>query len=414
MIEVFPLLGVTGIFCSILGFAAAQPIAIPALLLLLVVEVLQLLLLQHMAGCLKRLLQKRPAVALAAILLIVLTLVLFFANLGGDPRPAIRAAANQAVQYLPGSMLSQGLMVLLTGAAVRSLALVGSAVLITLVLLGATAIVFARELTTEVAISGQQRTEPPALGFRTPVVGLARLFCQQVTSTRFGLVMLCVPPTLGAAMAVLVWLTNSTDLRADSLPETIASGLARMQQLPLLELLMFIVVWIGAEIWMNQFGWDRQGLRTLLVLPLPMRQVLLGKLFGMAAITVLQILLASLPLLLVYRPSLVEIVSGAGGAGSVFLVMVAVGHMFSARFPRTIEKIGGTSMPIYLSWIPGIIMLVLCSVVATIQRSAGAALSWSPAVVLPLLLVASIIGYRRLLPSIARYVDSQKERLLWM
>ncbi len=414
IIEVFPLLGTMGIVCTSIGFAIALPRATPGILVLAVQGIVWMLILQHLAGSVRRWVVKRRAAQIGFLALGLATMLLGLAE--GDPRPAIRAVADQLMIHLPGSIGYQGLLDMLSGSPGLGLGRIVLCLLATLALLMITAWVHSRELVTESSLSGRRRQEPPRLDFRRPAGGLGRLFFKQLLDSHFGLLMLFFPLLAAAGLDFFLWALRLVASRAEAgevLPGPIV-GLTRLHELPLFELFLFATVWMGIEIFSNQFGWDGRGLRTLLILPLPVRQILLGKLYGLARFLGLQLVLSVPFLLPFYRPSGVELISGVGGAGAAFMVVVAGGHLFSARFPRLVEATGTSGMPLHLSWIPGLTMVILGLVFASVRALAMAIAPWVPALFMPLLFAAAVAGYRVLLPTIARQVTTQQERLLGM
>jgi hypothetical protein len=169
----------------------------------------------------------------------------------------------------------------------------------------------------------------------------------------------------------------------------------------------------AGQLQFNQFGFDGQGIKTLLLLPITMRQILLGKALAMAAFCGVQYAVLFGLLEWMVHPSARELVGGVLLAGCLLVAHLAEGHWVSAAFPRPIpfHRIqGGGLQGAHL------FPLGLGALNATAFGGAyGALLSWAPVALVPAMVVALgavLLGYRALLPRAARYVTEKRERLV--
>jgi hypothetical protein len=286
------------------------------------------------------------------------------------------------------------------------------AVVTTTALAVAAAWLHRRELATEAAASASRGPWAPSLFDRRPRHALARLFERELLATSAGRVHLLLPGLF--AVSGWLWLsaTAAIEARGDTLPEGLAAFTARARDLPLAAILLFVVVWLGAEIWANQFGWSGRGLVRLLTLPVSFEDLLAARLQAIARFAAAQGGLALLPLLLIHRPTVVEVVAGVAGAGAALVVVVAAGHAFSARFPRLVSGHGSSTMPVYLSWAPSLTVVVVGLTGAVLYRAGELVAWWGPAAVMVAALVAVLAAYRRLLPRLAALVEGERERLV--
>jgi hypothetical protein len=227
-----------------------------------------------------------------------------------------------------------------------------------------------------------------------PVLSIARLHLHHLLSSlqgRFGLVVPIITVVL-----VKGPLANATAGSSWVIPGAVT----------------YLAVTAG-QLQFNQFGFDGQGVKTLLLLPITMRQILLGKALAMAAYCTAQYAVLFVLLAWMVHPSVREIVGGSLLAGCLLVAHVAEGHWVSAAFPRPLpfhRMQGGGLQGAHL------FPLGLGALNATAFGGAyGALLSWAPIVLVPAMLVAFaavLLLYRALLPRAASYVTERRERLV--
>jgi hypothetical protein len=169
------------------------------------------------------------------------------------------------------------------------------------------------------------------------------------------------------------------------------------------------------ELWANQFGLDGPAARTLLLLPVEPRQVLLGRTLGMLRLQALRGILAIGPLLYLCRPALAEIAWGLSASGTVFLALAACGHLVSARLPRRVQEgafLGSSASPLSAFLIPPAVQLPTLAVVVLAYKASAPLGPWGPALGLSLLLAVAATAYWRLLPFLAARVVALRESLV--
>ncbi|MEW6364195.1 MAG: hypothetical protein AB1714_06105 [Acidobacteriota bacterium] len=396
--EVFPLLGIAGIFFSNLGLAVVMPRAGTAVLVLAIHGIIAMLALQLIAGSLKRFLVRHWVVALVVASSSITAVFL----LG---REQIRWLVRTALPFLPGSMAYMGLMDLWRGQGLAGVGRMLGAFAATGVLLVVAGRMHYREIFSEAGSRGFQLTRSSALRFGSLASGIGRLFLKLILSSNSGRTHLLMPLLFSGPGVVVLWAIRTAMEQKETLPEIMVSYAQSILSLPLLGILLFLLVPLNSEIWMNQFGWDRAGVRALLSLPISHRDLVLGKMFGLLQLTLLQLAIAIPPLLVLYTPSLREVVWGLGASGTAFMVTTGVGHVFSVRFPRAIEREGASHLPLYVSWIPTVLLLLIGTMLYAVGAMPLAHLA---------LLGLSILAYIRLLPLIAAQVERHQELLLRM
>ena len=104
---------------------------------------------------------------------------------------------------------------------------------------------------------------------------------------------------------------------------------------------------VGNNVVLNQFGLDRHGIKTLLLLPVSARDLLKGKLLGMAAHQGLQALLLVALLAVFGGAGPAPLLAGALLLGCVFLAQSAVGQWTSVWAPRpmAMDSLKNSNMP---------------------------------------------------------------------
>ncbi len=407
-----PLVLSVSLTAFLLGVAVAHPSLLPLVLLLALASILVLLLLQMLVGVLAAVVVKRLRVALLVLgaatwagSVLSLRLPLGLAK-GLEPGldgaqvarlQALGLAFLRVLEALPATQAAHALAEVLRGAwgpALLRLAYPATGVLVLLVL-------------TAWALWGEAASGPgstPAVrsgnrerlwSFRTPVEGLARLHGRTLLGSHLGkfgflaplMTVVLLKGPLGHAKHLALWGVPAAFLYL---------GL------------------MGSQLQFNQFGLDGHGVKALLLLPLPARQLLQGKCLGLAAYQGLQALLLTLLLLLTGDGALATMVASLALAGCVFLAQSALGHWTSAWLPRPLPrdslKNSNAALPVML------LGMVASSTFAGVYGGAYALLAWqAPGWLAPGMLglfALSLGAYLGLLPSASTYLDSRREALL--
>jgi hypothetical protein len=169
----------------------------------------------------------------------------------------------------------------------------------------------------------------------------------------------------------------------------------------------------GANLQFNQFGLDGPGVKGLLLLPITGRDLLLGKLWGLAAHQGIQIMALLVLLGLLMRPPAAVLAAGAICGASLFVLQTGLGHWISIWQPRRVplDKIRGTNLP----FVAAMLQLGVTALGMGVLGSAWALVTWlAPAWQVPVQLTALavlVVVYRVALPHAARYLERHGERL---
>ena len=411
MFEVFPLLGGAAIVLTHVGLASAWPRALPLSQLLAAQGLAAMLALLFLAAAARRwLLRHRLLLGALAIAVAVAGTVA-----GGERlRWMLRAGTDWLVARLPGSIGAQGLLAVRTGRPGYGLAGLGLAFGLTLAALGLSALAHHRERSRAPGATRARRRAARPLRFGSPAAAIAGLHCRALLASKSGRLSLAMPALLFGPFALVLLLVRSTVAATQELPADLAAMLARVESAPVLAWSLVTIVLLSPELWMNQFGWDRAGVRGVLVLPLAAADHLRGKLYGLARFAALQGLVGALPLLLVYRLEAATAASALGAGATAFVVLGAAGQYFSLRFPRAVAADRAANLPLHLSWIPtvlgGLVVLGLVGITA-IAAEIG---PWAPPLALLVLAAGAAAGYRLALPTLAKLFAEHQERLLGM
>jgi hypothetical protein len=398
--EVFPLLGATGLLASHLGLACAWPLMAPLVLALGAIAVLTLLAATALAAVAWRLIVRRPWLSLVAVLVLGALLV----RRAEEALAAIAGAARALPGWLPPAPGYSALLDLRGGdvpaGALGLLVATASASTVFAVAAAAHSRAAWRGGTSRVRVR-RRDTRPP---------GLAAIFQAQVLSTTGGRLLLFMPLLLTAPLALVVAAIRRGVEHGEAMPEPLVSLADRLGGVSW-SWLLFLFVALDSELWLNAFGWDRGGLRTLLQLPLPPERLLAGRLAGLGRFVALQALLALPPLLLVLPLAPGDAVAALGAAAYAVIGAGGLGQLFAMRYPRRVEREGTSSLPPRFAWVPLAVLLPLGGWLATV-RALGGAISPAATAVAPLVL-AAVAGvlYWRLLPLLARQLLLHRDRL---
>jgi hypothetical protein len=172
----------------------------------------------------------------------------------------------------------------------------------------------------------------------------------------------------------------------------------------------------------NQFGYDRAGFRALVLSPAPRRWILLGK--NLALLPVFACIGGALLILLKFAlaiPSLVILATGLQLL-AIFLLLSMTGNFVSVLMPYRV--VAGSLKPTKMSAGTGFLtfllhMLFPLMVAPAFLAPIGAWLlaGWLPAdpanfLLSSLLLVVSVLCYRRALPSLGNFLQRREMKIL--
>lgn len=171
---------------------------------------------------------------------------------------------------------------------------------------------------------------------------------------------------------------------------------------------------VGNNFTFNQFGLDRHGVKALLLLPLTSRDLLLGKLLGMAAHLGLQALLLAglLGLMDQARPDL--LLAGILLMACIFLAQTAVGQWTSAWAPRpmVMDSLKNNNMPFTM----GLLSVATSGLWTSLYGGLYALTAWlAPSWLLPVLALAfalTLAAHLAILPHAAAFLDRRREVLV--
>jgi hypothetical protein len=418
--EVFPMLGGIGILFSNLGLAVKLPEWIPLILPLTLHGILSMLILLVIAGSAKRFLMKLRKRTLIIGLIILLTVIYY---LGKDDirlilRPIVMffmpvfLVDQPYIPFLPGSQGYTGMINFMTGDITGGVLLILGACLSTTVLLILAGWIHNKELSTEHAASKTRKHHDHEIKFRFQAGGVSLVFLKQLLASTSGRLNLFTGFLLTSCGAAVMYMVRQGLRQGEAVPPQMVMITERMQEIPFYGLMVYFLVLFNSDIWMNQFGWDRGGIRTLLTLPISTKDLLLGKMMGMMRFYFLQMLIASVPLLFVYTPSLSELIGGIAAAMTLLIICTATGHLISVRFPRPILRDGTSNIRFSLLWVPPalFITIILCQTfIKLVGRLFG---PWGPSLSMVAVLGITLIAYFWKLPHLSKEVYYSREYLL--
>lgn len=163
----------------------------------------------------------------------------------------------------------------------------------------------------------------------------------------------------------------------------------------------------------NQFGLDGQGVKTLFLLPLATRDILVGKALGLLLYSLAQNALLLGLLAVVLRPSPADAVASALLACSLAVAHALEGHWVSAIYPRPLAMhrmnstglSGASLLPLAAGLVNGTLFGGVYAIASRLPTGGRLALLAS-------LLVFMVALYRAMLPAAARFVDGSRERVV--
>ena len=266
-------------------------------------------------------------------------------------------------------------------------------------------------------LRGGRRRAPRLWSFGRPATGIARLFVLSVAQSRGGRTLLLMPAFLAVVSAVvgivlgsaLAKLSPATEM-TPSLARALAS-LHALRDLPWAGLLPPLVVIMSSDLWMNQFGWDGAGVKTLLGLPIAPRQLLLGKLLGLAGLTLVQLSLL-LPVLAAaaWRAPL-DLAWGLAACVLALVALGGLGHVFSAGLPRRADQ-GSTAQGFTGMILAACSNFSVCGVLLVGYQLSRLAGPLGPPLGLGALAAATAYGYWRVLDVLGERVLAQRDQLI--
>lgn len=409
--EVFPLLGLTAAVMINAGLAIRMPAYAPVVLLLTLDGIVALLSLMILLSALW------AAIARQRLLLIGLTTVAAVAALANGPRAGIAAMKLWLPRVAEEAPIARGFTGLFalraaeTGDGLIAIALATAASALLLVI---AAYAHRHRLIADANSSGRRTQTEVRVSFRTPAAAIGRLFLRQLLAAKAVRAQLILPLLYTAPIALVTAMLRAAMAEGRVLPENLVALMARADGMLWYALVPILGIGMNPQIWMNQFGWDRGGIRTLLLLPLDLRHVLLGKLRGLLGFTAIQTIIGILPLFTVRMPSPGEVLIGLTAGCVVFLVTTAVGHAVSFRFPRAIDGTAGLQIPLHLAWISPATLVVIAGGLVGVHAIGNLIAPNGGLAALVLVFAAAILGYYALLPRLATLLHENRERLLSM
>jgi hypothetical protein len=386
------------------GLAIANWRLLPLLPLVVIEGVASALVVQLLVGALAERLIRRLRLALN-VLVIVLAIGIVFATMipiasqSSDPMVSALASASRAREWL-----ERGAFVLPTTWTARSLGAlaagrVGAALAYHAIPIAALAVLarLAAHL-IEREVSGDAPGDQPSerlWSFRTAAQGVARLQFATILDSRVGRFGLVFP------LMVVVLVRGPLTTLVGRAPWAVPGA-------------FIYVALLGSQFQLNQFGLDAHGTKALLLLPIDEADIWRGKARGLLLYQTLQATSLAIFLVLVQRPSIVEIASGVLVFFAMVSVQNAVGRPTSVLMPRMMPRkriqsnatpLGAVLIALGMSLGFGGILGVAFAVLA---KSAPA---WRP-VVAAALLGASLFAQRALLPHATHLLRRRKEKLI--
>lgn len=325
-------------------------------------------------------------------------------------------ALSSVMSRLPTTLGHHGLRALALEDGGRGALFLAGSVAFTLALVAVTTWLQLRELKLDPPLQVATGTKEVLWSFEKPAAGIGRLFSGQVLGSRFGQLLMFTPVFLSVLFVLASSILERSAQGRDETGFQLTMGMLfeKIQALPLWLVVPPAVVCMGAEIWLNQFSWDGNGLKTLLLAPIRTGDVLLGKIFGLFRLQLPLGLVACLPLLRLGMPDPFEVLTGLTAASAFIVTLGTTGHLLSAHFPRRQRGSGegaGSTPPLLILTSTALI-LALAAVSFAIVQVAGGLAPWAPAVVFAVLTIVGLLTHRALRPSLASFVDERRELMV--
>ena len=393
-----------GLTCVMAGLGWARPALLPLLPWLLVLTVGLFLAVQLLVGSLAARLVKRLHLLLFGLL--GLTWIGAMLTTCFVPQSGATATGSQLLALAEGGRLGLkllaalpttfavgGLAAGLKGQWGRALALQVYPLLLLLGCMALGAWLLHRE---------RQATQTQATGaakalwsFSSPALGLARLQWRTLLSSHLG--------KFGFAMPLLTIVMIKGPMAHLVAP----SGWALPSAFLYLALL-------GNQFHFNQFGLDRHGVTALFLLPISARDLLRGKLLGLAAYQGAQVLMLTLLMGVLLRPGPLELLGSLLLMLCLFLLTANLGQLFSALYPRAVEpnNLRGGQLPM-----PSLLASLGCSLCGSLCFGGPYYLlmTFAPSWLVPgMALLASLafLFHRLAQPVLAEIWQDQQENII--
>jgi hypothetical protein len=171
---------------------------------------------------------------------------------------------------------------------------------------------------------------------------------------------------------------------------------------------------VGNNVVLNQFGLDRHGVKTLLLLPVTSQDLLKGKLLGMAAHQGLQALLLVTLLAAFDGAGPAALIAGTLMLGCVFLAQSAIGQWTSAWAPRPMpmDSVKNSNMPFAI----GMLSLATSGLWTGLFGGLYALTTWlAPLWLVPVMALSFLLtlaAHLAILPAAAAFLDRRREVLV--
>ncbi len=411
LFEVFPLLGAAATIFTNVGLAMRMPRSSPFVMLLALNGVVTLASLMFIISAFRAAVSRRRA------LLTVIGIATVAAALGfGLPglRIVLKDWLPAFAQSIPGARGYAGLLAFRAGQVTEGLAGICIATGASALLVLVAAQLHRRRLMSEAEGSGRRAGAETLLRFGTPSSAVGRIFFRQLLASRAVRSQIFLPLFFTAPVALVTAMSRDAIADGKPLPDNIVSMLSRAELVPWYAIVPLLAVAMNPQIWMNQFGWDRGGLRTMLLLPLEPRDLFIGKLRGLLAFTAMQTAIGVVPLFWVRWLGPRELVVAVAAGSVALIVSTAVGHVVSIRFPRGVDGTAGVQIPLHLSWISPVTLLATGAELAGVYAICELIVKGAGLVGLCLSLTAALAAYFAILPRLAALLRANRERLIAM
>jgi hypothetical protein len=358
---------------------------------------------------------QRPRRIVAAAIGALAALAWAAAAAGGPPLRTLVPGVRWIFARMPGSYGARGLLALRDGQAGRGAILLLAALGATSVLAALAAFAHQRAFLGEAWARSRSGREPGLSRGRSVAGEVARLFFKQLSASRTVWILQFIPLLMTGIGAYLSNELARALAEGRDVPEVLLSVQPGLVGIPFLAVALFLSVMMNAQVWMNQFGWDRSTIRALLQLPVSPRDILVGKALGLLQLTVLGWLFSGAGLLLAYRPSWRETAGGLAASGFAFVVTTAVGQFVSLQVPRAVPPAGmAPPPPLYLSWIPAALFPFTGLALAGIWGIGSALAPWLGPLLVWAALGGALLAWRGVMPQVERLFLASREKLLSM
>lgn len=420
LVEVFPILGIGGIIVTNAALAVAMPRAMPAILVVATVSLCWFLASMMIASAAWSLLgRSRVAtiVAVAAAFACAAWIgVQGIRSVFRGLKIAINVWLPALIDVLPVRRGYEGVVAVQHGAIGKGIALIGVYAAATVVLVVVAVVVHAKRISAEIESSGWRVGVRRSIRFDTPAAGIGSVYVRQLLGSGMGRTSVLVSGFMTASLSFVVGIVRAVKLEGGQLPEDVARTVERLDSIPWFALFpLFLVLAVGSQIWMNQFGFDASSLRGLLSLPIRPEQILAGKTSGLARFFSIVLGAGLLPVLAFTPPRFGTAIAGASVAVIAVMFAAGAGQTLSVRFPRSVFATASAgTLPLYLSWIPFAAFVALGLAVTAVHGMGELIIRGGGAALLVAAAAGSCLLYRAALPQLGTWMLDHRERLLTM